>query len=181
MGQSDWLVGADRSSAAATRIHRAAATLIARHGPERLTIADIAAMVHCSPATVYRHAGGRDQIRDAVLTQMSARIMHDVFAAIDGLTGAERVVTAMRVGIDRIRHEPIARRMLPLPPGSLRWVERSPTITGPAAQMIGCAPDDLAVAWFIRAVLALCQWPAADEETEREILLRFVGPALTPT
>ncbi|WP_299574734.1 TetR/AcrR family transcriptional regulator [uncultured Williamsia sp.] len=178
---TDWLVGQTRASAAAQRIHRAAATLIARRGTDDFTINEIAAMVHCSPATVYRHAGGKDQIREAVLTQMSARIVGDVFAAIDGLSGADRIVTAMRIGIDRIRTEPITQRMMTTTTAPPHWVENSSVIAAVTAEMIGCAPEDVAVKWFIRSVLALCQWPVGDEDVEREILERFVGPVLTPS
>ena len=71
----DWLVGRDRREVAAERIYAAAADLIARRGLEALTIESLAAAVHCSPATIYRHAGGKAVILDGVLVRVSARIV----------------------------------------------------------------------------------------------------------
>ena len=59
MPRHDWLVGRDRRSEAAERIYAAAADLIARRGYDAFTIDALAAQVHCSPATIYRHAGGQ--------------------------------------------------------------------------------------------------------------------------
>ena len=67
MTRSDWLVGGDRRTAAAERIYEAATDLIARHGLDALDVDTLAARVHCSRATIYRHVGGKAEIRDAAL------------------------------------------------------------------------------------------------------------------
>ena len=84
MPRHDWLVGRDRRSEAAERIYAAAADLIARRGYEAFTIEALAAQVHCSPATIYRHAGGKAAIRDAVVATQATRIVDSAreFAAI---------------------------------------------------------------------------------------------------
>ncbi len=56
MGTEDWLVGRDRHSEAAERIYAAAADLMTRQGYDAFNIETLAAAVHCSPATIYRHA-----------------------------------------------------------------------------------------------------------------------------
>ena len=66
----DWLIGADRRTAAAERIYSAAAVLMGRGGIDEVDIDALAAAVHCSRATVYRHAGSKAQIRDAVLANV---------------------------------------------------------------------------------------------------------------
>src|SRR6516225_5500329 len=93
MPSDDWLVGRDRHSEAAERIYAAAADLISREGYEAFTIEAVAARVHCSPATIYRHAGGKAAIRDAVVARQAARIVDTTREAIKNLEGPDRVVT----------------------------------------------------------------------------------------
>ena len=76
--RNDWLVGGDRRTAAADRIYAAATDLIARDGFEAFDIDALAARVHCSRATIYRHAGGKAEIRDAVLVRAAAQIVETV-------------------------------------------------------------------------------------------------------
>lgn len=74
MTRSDWLVGGDRRTAAAERIYAAATDLIARDGMDAFDIDMLASRVHCSRATIYRCAGGKRRIRDAVMERSAARI-----------------------------------------------------------------------------------------------------------
>ena len=101
MTRSDWLVGGDRRTAAAERIYAAATDLIARDGMDAFDIDALASRVHCSRATIYRCAGGKRQIRDAVMERSAARIVDAVRLAVDGLSGAERIVTAITVALGR--------------------------------------------------------------------------------
>ena len=99
----DWLVGSDRRAAAADRIYSAATDLIARDGVDALDIDVLATRIHCSRATIYRHVGGKAAIQDAVLARAAAQIVDSVRVAVDGLSGAERIVTAITVALGRIR------------------------------------------------------------------------------
>ena len=103
MARSDWLVGGDRRTAAAERIYDAATDLIARDGLDAFDIDILAARVHCSRATIYRHAGGKAEIRDAVLIRAAARIVETVRDAVDGLSGADRIARAITVALRQIR------------------------------------------------------------------------------
>ncbi|STZ88504.1 transcriptional regulator [Mycolicibacterium fortuitum] len=105
--RTDWLVGGNRRAEAAERIYSAAAELAARDGLDALDIDVLAARVHCSRATIYRHAGGKAQIRDAVLARLAVSIVGEVRRAVDGLSGAERVLTAITVALQRIRCDPM--------------------------------------------------------------------------
>src|ERR1700736_3100362 len=116
MTTDDWLVGRDRHSEAAERIYAAAADLMSRQGYDAFSIDTLAATVHCSPATIYRHAGGRAAIREAVAMRTSSRIVGLVREAIKGLEGTERVVTAILVALEHIRAEPLGDLMM----GSIR-------------------------------------------------------------
>ncbi|WKG02191.1 TetR/AcrR family transcriptional regulator [Mycolicibacterium sp. HK-90] len=177
---ADWLVGGDRRAAAAERIYAAAAEMAARDGFESIDIDALAARVHCSRATIYRHAGGKAQIRDAVLVRLAASIVGEVRRAVDGLTGAQRVLTAVTVALHRIRADP----MFDLLAASLRSgggmadLAQSPVPAAFATELSGLGEDDpVAAAWIVRLVLSMLVWPGADDATEQEMLSRFVAPA----
>lgn len=175
---SDWLIGRDRRSEGAERIYAAAADLMAREGYDAFSIDALAALVHCSPATIYRHVGGKTAIRDAVLSRQAERILNSVREAIAGLTGSERIVTATIVALQRMRADPLAQimRSLPGPPGT-GWLTESPVIARFAAEMVGADnPDPLAAQWLIRAFLALWYWPLKDADAEKLAVRRYLGP-----
>jgi AcrR family transcriptional regulator len=180
MAREDWLVGRDRGSEAADRIYAAASELVSRVGFEAFTIETLAAEVHCSPATIYRHAGGKAAIREAVTMRTSSRIVGLVCEAIKGLEGTERVVTAILVALEHIRAEPLGDLMM----GSIRpshegvWLTASPGVAQLAQEVIG-SDDPLAAQWLLRVTLALWYWPAEDRDTEYALVKRFVGPSLS--
>ena len=177
--RSDWLVGADRGAAAAERIYTAAADLLARDGFDALDIDALAARVHCSRATVYRHAGGKTQIRDAVLARSAARIVETVRAAVTGLSGRARVLTAVEVAVGEVRSDPVARLLVGV--SGTGVLVTSDTVTGFARDLAGLADDDPEAAnWIVRVVLALLFWPATDSATERRMLERFLAPGFGP-
>jgi AcrR family transcriptional regulator len=181
MATDDWLVGRDRHSEAAERIYAAAAELMSRQGYDAFSIDTLAATVHCSPATIYRHAGGKAAIRDAVLGRQAERILDSVREAIAGLTGSERIVTATTVALQRLRADPLAQimRSMATVPGD-EWLSDSPMVTRFANEMVGLStPDPLAAQWLIRAFLALWYWPLNDSDAEHQMVRRFLGPPYT--
>lgn len=176
MARDDWLVGRDRRSEAAERIYGAAADIISRVGYEAFTIEALAAKVHCSPATIYRHTGGKAAIRDAVVAIQATRILDTVRDAIKDLSGSERVVTATIAALQRMRSDPLVQLMqsTPFEPGS-EWLTTSPVVTRFAAEMLGQDDrDPLAAQWLIRVFLALWCWPLKDPAAERAIVERFL-------
>lgn len=178
MGADDWLVGRDRHSEAAERIYAAAADLMSRQGDDAFSIDALAAAVHCSPATIYRHAGGKSAIRDAVMSLQAEHILDSVRDAITGLSGGERIVTATTVALQRLRADPLApiMRSMTARPGN-EWLTDSPLITRFATEMVGASnPDPLAAQWLIRAFLALWYWPLGDADAEEQMVRRFLGP-----
>lgn len=177
--REDWVVGGDRRAAAAERIYAAAADLVIRDGLDGLDIDVLAERVHCSRATIYRHAGGKAQIRDAVLLRVAARIVDTVRHAVDGLAGPERVLTAITVAVDQIRADPVRRLMMSsgTVPG-LSELRSSPVLTSLAAELSGLTDEDpQAALWIVHIVLSLAFMPIGDSRTEREVLQRFVTPA----
>ncbi|WP_040632485.1 TetR/AcrR family transcriptional regulator [Mycolicibacterium phlei] len=177
-GVADWLVGQDRGAEARKRIYTAAAELIARRGWDAFTIEALAEKVHCSPATIYRHAGGKTAIRDAVVAMHAARTVETVREAIDGLTGGERVVTATALALQRVRSDPLMRAIRTAsPPVDSDWLPASEAVARFAGEMLGLEePDPLAEQWLIRVFLALITWPMKDADAEYRMLQRFLGP-----
>jgi AcrR family transcriptional regulator len=176
-------VGVDRRTAAAERIYAAAIDLIARDGMDAFDIDALAARVHCSRATIYRCAGGKRQIRDAVMVRAASRVVESVRRAVDGLTGAERIVTAITVALSEIRSDPLGQLVFSAIRGAEErtWITESPVVAEFATELNGLTDDDTAaVQWIVRVVLSLLYWPIGDDEAERQMVARFISPAFAP-
>ncbi|MGH3957592.1 TetR/AcrR family transcriptional regulator [Mycobacterium sp.] len=179
MVRDDWVVGGDRRTVAADRIYAAATELVVRDGLDAFDIDTLAARVHCSRATIYRYAGGKAQIRDAVVMRMAGRIVETVRRAVDGLSGPERVVTAITVALEQIRSDPMRRLMLDTAAAAdLGDLHSSPVLARLAADLTGITDDDPQTAqWIVRVVISLAYWPIGSSRLEKEMLRRFVAPA----
>ena len=175
MSPSDWLVGRDRHSEAADRIYAAAAELIADVGYEGFSIEALATRVHCSPATIYRHAGGKATIRDAVVKIQATQIVDDLRESIKGLRGSERILTATIVALQHVQSHPLTQLFRSVDMNSSSdWLTNSPAIREFAAEMLGSeVADPLAEQWLIRVFLALWVWPLKDPQVESDLLTKF--------
>jgi AcrR family transcriptional regulator len=179
MPLNDWLVGGERRAIAAERIYDAATDLITREGPDSFDIDTLAARVHCSRATVYRYVGGKAEIRDAVVARSASRIVDAVRDAVSHLDGSERVVTAITVALKLIRSDPLGQLMFSsIRANEVTWLTGSPLLAGFAAELTGLTDRDPQAAWWVvRVVMSLLYWPVGHDDTEREMLERFVTPA----
>lgn len=183
MPGDDWLVGGDRRAAAAERIYEAATNLIAREGLDAFDIDKLVGVVHCSRATIYRYVGGKSDIRNVVLQRAAVRVTGTVLAAVQHLTGRERLTAAMLMSLKAIRTDPLSQLMI----GSIRrgshqvaWLADSPLLAGFAAELAGLAGGDPAASkWIVRVMLSLMYWPVEDEEAERQLVERFVAPVFS--
>ena len=183
MTRDDWLVGGDRRAVATERIYEIATELIAQGGLARFDIDALAARAHCSRATIYRHVGGKAEIRDGVLIRVAARIADTVRHTVKGMSGRDRVVMAIAVALDEIRSDPLGQLMISrstLPQQS--EVSASLAMASLATELTGIAADDPAAAqWIVHVVLSMVYLPVGDSRAEREMLQRFVAPAFEPT
>jgi hypothetical protein len=60
------------------------------------------------------------------------------------------------------------------------WLTGSPVLARFATDLAGLTDSDPEAAhWVVRVVLSLMYWPAGDDETERQVVQRFVAPAFT--
>src|SRR6266566_9957828 len=99
MPRDDWLFDGGRHAMATERI--------VRDGLDAFSVDALAARTHCSRATIYRYAGGKKQIRDAVLARTAAQIIETVRSSVEGRTGQERVLIAIEVAVAEIRSHPM--------------------------------------------------------------------------
>jgi AcrR family transcriptional regulator len=177
MPRDDWLLGRNRHDEAAERIYTAAADLISHIGYDAFTIDALATKVHCSPATIYRRAGGKAAIREGVVAIQATRVLDTVRDAIKDLTGRERVVTATIVALQRLRSSPLVQLSSSNLPGpGSEWLTKSPVVQEYAAEMLGeHNPDPLATQWLIHVFLSLWLWPLKDPAAERAMVERFLG------
>jgi len=178
VGRKDWVLRADRSAEARDRIMSTASAFVSRNGFDAFTINALAAELNCSPATIYRHAGGKAEILERLIFAFSQRIIGSIRQAIAGMEGPERVATAIIVALDLMRGEPLGKLMI----GGLGHdggtVTASPFVAKMAEEMIGRS-DPLAAQWLIRITFALWYWPAKDKHTEHELVKRFAAPSVT--
>jgi AcrR family transcriptional regulator len=179
VAREDWLFDDGRRAVASERLFAAAAELISRHGYDAFTVDTLAAAVHCSRATIYRYVGGKAQIRDAVVARSAARIVDVVRANVEGLTGAERVLTAIEVAVAQIRSDPAGQLFVESAQGARgsTWLTASPAVADFANELTGLADDPHAAKWIVRLVLSLLFWPDADAHAEHMLLQRYVAPA----
>jgi AcrR family transcriptional regulator len=179
--RDDWLVGGDRRAIAAERIYAAATDMITREGLDTFDIDRLAKRVHCSRATIYRYVGGKAEIRDAVVARTASRIIETVRQTVDTMSGPERVVTAITVALRLIRADPLYQLMISsVRANEMVWLTGSPLLARFATDLTGLAASDPQAAhWVVRVVLSLMYWPAGDDETERQVVQRFVAPAFT--
>ena len=179
MPRGDWLVGGDRRAIAADKIYDAATDLIAHEGPDAFDIDVLAARVHCSRATIYRYAGGKAEIRDAVVARSAARIVDRIREAVADLQGRERAFTAITLALKLIRSDPMGQLMFnSIRANDVQWLTGSPLVAGFAAELTGLTDRDPQLAlWVVRVVMSLLYWPVGDDDTEREMVERFVTPA----
>ncbi|MDO3635997.1 TetR/AcrR family transcriptional regulator [Mycolicibacterium arseniciresistens] len=180
MAREDWVVGGDRRAAAADRIYAAATDLALRDGLDAFDIETLAGRVHCSRATVYRYAGGKSQIRDAVLMRLAAGVVDTVRCAVEGLSGHERVLTAITVALAEMRSEPLRRLMAGSKTMSeLGELQSSPALAHIAAELTGLTDDPQAAVWVVHVVLSLVYLPLGDPAVEHDMLRRIVSPGLS--
>jgi AcrR family transcriptional regulator len=180
VAREDWLIGGERRAAAADRIYAAATDLVVRDGLEAFDMDALAARVHCSRATIYRYAGGKAQIRDAVLLRLAARVVDSVRRAVEELRGPERVIEAITVALEHIRSHPMHEMMMGMSAGrDLSELPSSTALGHLAAELTGITDDPEAAQWIVRVVMALAYWPVSSSRIERHIVQRFVAPAFS--
>ncbi|GGN93172.1 TetR/AcrR family transcriptional regulator [Nocardia rhizosphaerihabitans] len=177
---ADWLAGGDRRTVAIDRIERAALALFLERGIDDVTAEDIAAAAGCSRATMYRYVGGKPRLVRAVMVRAAGTVVARVEAAVDQVPAGRRPVEAILAAVAALRADPVLRQWLirHRSPDTDEFLAEAPELGRIATALTRIAPDDAAAAWIVRVVLSLLTWPLPDAAAERQLVERFVGPAL---
>lgn len=177
---ADWLAGGDRRTVAIDRIERAALALFLERGIDDVTAEDIAAAAGCSRATMYRYVGGKPRLVRAVVVRAAGTVVARVEAAVDQVPAGRRPVEAILAAVAALRADPVLRQWLirHRSPDTDEFLAEAPELRRIATALTRIAPDDAAAAWIVRVVLSLLTWPLPDAAAERQLVERFVGPAL---
>ncbi|MEV0078538.1 helix-turn-helix domain-containing protein [Nocardia neocaledoniensis] len=177
---SDWLTDGDRGAVAVDRIERAALALFLERGIDKVTADDIAAAAGCSRATLYRHVGGKPRLVRAVMVRAAETVVARVDAAVAQVPARRRPVEAILAAVTAIRADPVLRQWLirHRSPDTDDLLAGAPELGRIATTLTHIAPDDAAAGWIVRVVLSLLTWPLPDAAAERQLVERFVGPAL---
>jgi AcrR family transcriptional regulator len=92
------------------QIVQAALKIIARQGFQHLSIAAVADEVGVVPSAIYRHYGSKEEVLDAALEQVSARLLGNVAGARrDGSNALDRLRSLL------LRHVELVQNEVPVP------------------------------------------------------------------
>ncbi|HET7690445.1 MAG TPA: helix-turn-helix domain-containing protein [Nocardioidaceae bacterium] len=177
VSSDDWLAGGQRRELAVRAIRRAAREVLLERGVERFSVERVAARAGCSRATLYRVAGGKKALLDAVFAEEAAAVAGRISAAVDGLAGEERVVKAILVALREIRSDASTLAWVRNALLTGDYVQSSADLKGLAVTLTGSeAAAPYSGEWIMRVVLSLLVWPVKDETVESEIVRSFVAP-----
>ncbi|WP_421840299.1 TetR/AcrR family transcriptional regulator [Mycobacterium sp.] len=176
-----WITGEDRRKLVLQRIYDSACEVAAERGLDQLDIDVIAQRTGCSRATVYRHAGGKNAIRGAVLARTAAQIVASVQEKITELTGGERIVATILFTLKAVRANTVSATVLA---GAAHPTTNSSRCTtrewaAATAKLAGLDPEcSFAGRWMVRVILSLLFWPMPTKDMEEQTVRSLVAPML---
>jgi AcrR family transcriptional regulator len=178
----DWLVG-DHETVAAEHILDAAGRCFADKGVAQTSMGDVARGAGCSRQTLYRYFTDRDALRTAFVhreaRRLGAAIAHKIADIHDP---HERLVRAMLAALRGVRKEPtLAAWFTDGGVAATEIAARSPVLEALVAAFFGtpATKETRQVArWIVRVVLSLLVAPGGTVREERELIERFVAPAV---
>lgn len=175
MSAGNWLK-TERDGLASDRILDAAAELFLRNGVAATSMGAVARAAGCSRATLYRYFEDRPALRRAFVHREARRVAAEVAAETSGIENPnERVVEAMMCSVAKVRAQPalhawFASNNLDV---TRELISASDVIDGLAG-----GRDRHQAEWAVRNVIGLLLLPGRSEDAERDMLRRFVAPAL---
>jgi AcrR family transcriptional regulator len=162
-----------------TRLLDATGVVLARQGPRKLSLTDIAAEAGVSRPTLYKYFASKDALLLALAAHEKQRFNAGLADALDGLTGATRLDRALRYMVEFQRDYPM-RELVAIEPGfiidqldrSLRTMRASlvPLFEelAPPAGAGAAGPADLADL-VVRTALSHFLIPGDDAQLLREL------------
>jgi AcrR family transcriptional regulator len=98
------------------RILDAAARAVARHGVQKLGMADVSADAAVSRGTLYRYFPTREELLRTLAAHEGERFRERVATAVREASGAERLLVALRFAAEHAREHPVLQRILETDP-----------------------------------------------------------------
>jgi AcrR family transcriptional regulator len=137
------------------RLLDATGVALARYGPRKLSLTDIAALAGVSRPTLYRHFASKEELLLALAEHEKQRYDTELAAALHGLEGAKRLDRALRFMVEFQQDYPMRGLVVIEPAFMLEQLETSlrarrasliPLFEqlGPRAARGGAGPADLA-------------------------------------
>ncbi len=179
----DWLRD-ERALAAGERLLDAAGHCFAERSVAATGMADVAERAGCSRATLYRYFANRDELRLAFVHREARRIGRQVLVDVDAVADPlDRTVVAVESALRQVRADPTLAAWFTTGDAGLASVlgQGSDVIHGLAAAFFGPADDPEAgrrSTWLVRVILSFLTVPGTDAAEERDLLERFVAPAI---
>jgi AcrR family transcriptional regulator len=98
------------------RLLEATREVLARYGPRKLSLTDIARVAGVSRPTLYKYYASKDDLLDALAVHERDRFDEGMSAAVHGLDGDARIDAALRFVVDHQQSDP-TRLLVTLEPG----------------------------------------------------------------
>jgi AcrR family transcriptional regulator len=170
-----WLAE-DRSRLGTERILDAAGELFAGHGPDQVSMGEVARAAGCSRATLYRYFSDRRELQLAYVHREARRIGVLVAEETASVEGREaRLVAAVLCAVRLVREAPVLMAWF----GADGAAVTADLVTSSEVLDtlgLGFVDDPLAARWLLRVVVALLLMPGQDDAEERQLVERFVAP-----
>lgn len=167
------------------RILDGAGRAFVEHGVSGAGMREIAQHAGCSRATLYRHFENRHALHLAFVEDRALRLTGELRAELDGVEDpGERLTEWVMRAVSKVRGDPaMAAWFAPNEAGVTARMSRGSEVI---AHLSGAFSHGLAARegerlrsrYLVRMILSLLTSPAADEAEEREIVTRFVVPAV---
>ncbi len=174
----------DDADAARDRLLDAAEQCLARWGPAKTTLADIAAEAGVSRTTVYRHLGSRTDLLVAMTLRRMERGQRTVDELFADLPFAERLAELLLRGRDWVRSldQPELARQFATDPALVEasrrnyraWLGR----VAARGELRSDVELDELVEWVVFIRAAIWSDTVSDRDALRGLLVRFAAPAI---
>jgi AcrR family transcriptional regulator len=189
---------ADGDNEVRTRIIAVARECFAKYGPRRTTMEDVAAAAGIARPALYRYVSSRDDIIESVILQRVEELAEDFRSMFDATTSfAEAFVEVSMAAVNAARLDPELQALFQTTTGSRIITVMAGPNTGfhdfvktfftdafAAARQSGelrsDVTDDAMVEWIRGVYMMMILREDLDAEREREMVMNFLLPSLTP-
>ena len=178
----------EQEDLASQRILDGASAAFVELGVSRTGMGDIARYAGCSRGTLYRYFKNRHELHLAYVNRSALELAARVEVGLEGVSDPRlRLVEGIVRSVREVRETP----------GTAAWFAPGETAIGArmsrfseviealaggfVARLLGTDEDEanrLSARWLVRVIVSLLTVPEKSEAEERELIERFVAPAL---